>query len=242
MRGRLELRGSFRFTGPYQGGVTEGELSGDVSTLNLAIQAAQSTADSAASAASGARSTANSALLAAEAAQSAATTAAASASSSASSASSVAQGVSTLNSAVTSITGEISTINGNISTINSALSTVTGSLCKLYHMAFDQTASSPATIVSVPVANSYIPMIIVAVNTPAGGSGATISIGQSNGAMDRYVLTTDVDLRVQTTTVIYPITGIGAYGGTIDLHVTAGGNTFAGEVFLLLSPITAQTN
>ena len=185
--------GSFRFTGPYQGGVTEGELSGDVSTLNLAIQAAQSTADSAASAASGAQSTANSALLASEAAQNAATTAAASASSSASAASSAqdnassaAQGVSTLNSAVTTITGEIATINGNIATINSALSTVTGSQCKLYHMPFDQTTSSPATIVSAPVANSFIPMVIIAVNSPAGGPGATISIGQSNGAVDRY--------------------------------------------------------
>ena len=146
---------------------------------------------------------------------------------------------SALNSLQTSVAAAQSTANNAISEVATASGTAYTALVQtepVYQTSFNQNTTSPVTLISNPPAG-YISLIAVQVNIAASGS-VSITVGQSGtgGAVDRYLDSTDVNLQNIGTVELHPWTAC-TPGGQIQLYITSGGQTFAGNIFIRLTQV-----
>ena len=128
-------------------------------------------------------------------------------------------------------TGQFMTTNGaGILSFTSAIAN--GSLVQIE--AFSDADDGVPVTVFTPPANARVLEVNVHLAVAAGAAGGVLTVGDNGGTADRYFNATDIDMQATGTYTVRPLedNDVGGVPAAIEVAITAGGQTFSGEVYV----------
>lgn len=99
------------------------------------------------------------------------------------------------------------------------------------------TEASGTLVIFTPPANARIMEVSVHLASAAAGAGASLIIGDNGGTTNKYFKTTDIDMQTTGTYTVRPLedNDVGGTPAQIEAVITAGAQTFSGEIYVTYS-------